>query len=300
MNYVYARLSKKDLYFTRIGGSGLGNIMFSYARAIVFAKKNNLEVIWPTWCNFTLGPIFRKELDKRFYNDLFINKSNYIDSWKKIKYLNTKKILPEKYKYNLDKIDNAIIEFYGFDGCFEEIINDSKIVYEDIVRNLNPKNRIALSYDFSDSISLHIRLGDFNRATEKELREGKHNSSIPIEWYINILHQIRKITGKNIKAYIFSDGTDEELENILRIENVERISFGTSIADIIALSRSKLFIASGSSFSMWARYLGRLNTICYKNQMKQKILTENDNAFEVETDNVIPREVHKRIKDIFQ
>lgn len=36
------------------------------------------------------------------------------------------------------------------------------------------------------------------------------------------------------------------------MENVERITFGSAIADILALANAGIFVASGSSFSMWA------------------------------------------------
>lgn len=300
MNYVYAKLSKYDLRVVRIGGAGLGNILFPYARAVVFAKKNNCQVIWPTWFSIKIGPLIRNEIDKRFYNDLFENNSNYIDGLKKVQYLLTKQILKEDSKKNIDKLNEKIIEFTGFDTWFEEIKYDSKLVYDDLVSNLQNHNKRCLYFDFSNSISVHVRLGDFGKVSEKEIKEGRNNSRLPINWYVDMINQIRKILGNNIKVYIFSDGTDEELKDILDLENVERITFGSSIADIIALSRSKLFIASGSTFSAWARYLGRMSTITYTNQLKRCILTELDDTFEVEVDKIIPNDLHEQIRKIYK
>lgn len=295
MNYVYPKLSSIDLYFARIGGAGLGNILFPYARAIVFAKHHNCKVIWPTWMSIKIGTIIRNESDKRFYNNLFQNKSNYIDGLNKINCLITKQKVDESEKNNIKNLDNKIIEFEGFETWFEEIKYDSKLVYEDLITNLNNKNRKCLDFNFDDSISVHVRLGDFGKVMEEDLKKGINNSRLPIEWYVNIINQIRKIVGKDIKVYIFSDGKDEELKQILDLPKVERITFGTSIADIIALSRSKLFIASGSTFSAWARYLGRMSTITYTNQLKCNILTEEDDSFEVETEDEISIELHEKI-----
>lgn len=49
MNYVYPKLSEKDLGFIRLGGAGLGNLLFTYARALVYARDHGCQMIWPTW-----------------------------------------------------------------------------------------------------------------------------------------------------------------------------------------------------------------------------------------------------------
>lgn len=300
MNYVYPKLSEKDLGFVRLGGAGLGNILFTYARAVVFARQHeNCEVIWPTWFSFKLGPVLRRELDKRFYNDLFENNNGSVGGLKKMFLLATKKRVPEAEKHNIAQFDDKIIEFTGFEGCFEEILYDSAIVYEDLKKNLQKKNRKPLEADFSDAIGVHIRLGDFGRVSEAEVKAGRHDSSLPIYWYGKMIEEIRKAAGKDIKAYVFSDGTEEELAPVLAMPNVERITYGSSIADIIGLSRFPLFVASGSSFSMWARYLGRMSTICFPNQIKQHILTEQDNGFEYETEGEFTEEIQEKIREIY-
>ena len=60
MNYVYPKLSERDLGFVRLGGAGLGNILFTYARALVYARDHRCRLIWPTWFSFKLGPILRR------------------------------------------------------------------------------------------------------------------------------------------------------------------------------------------------------------------------------------------------
>lgn len=298
MNYVYPKLSDKDLGVVRLGGAGLGNILFTYARAVVFAKEKGCRLIWPTWFSFKLGPLLRREMDKRFYNDLFDNNCGAVGGLKKLWLLATKKKVKEELKFQEKEFNDRIITFEGFEGCFEEILYDSAIVYANLKENLKRKNRRALEFDFSDCIGVHIRLGDFGRVSEDKVRAGRHDSALPIHWYVTVIEEIREALGRDIKAYIFSDGTDEELRPVLNLANTERITFGTSIADIMALSRVPLFVASGSSFSMWARYLGRMNTICYTNQRKQHILTDKDAAFEIETDGELSEEIKDRIRSI--
>lgn len=295
MNYVYPKLSEKDLGFVRLGGAGLGNILFSYARALVFARDHGCRLIWPTWFSFKFGPILRREMDKRFYHDLFVNRCGAVDGAEKMWLLATKKKVPETEKKRVGQLRETVIVFEGLEGCFDEIRDDSPFVYENLKRNLKKKNRDALAFDFRDSIGVHIRLGDFARVPEEQVRAGRHDSAIPVIWYADMIRQIRALTGRELKVWVFSDGTEEELKPVLSLPRTRRITFGTSIADIMALSRVPLLIASGSSFSMWARYLGRMNCICYPNQMKQKILTERDTAFEYETDGVICGEIGAQI-----
>jgi hypothetical protein len=299
MNYVYPKLSEHDLGFVRLGGAGLGNILFAYARAAVFAREHDCQLIWPTWPSIKLGPILRREADKRFYNDLFSNQSGYIGGLKKMWLLLTRTRVKEAEKESIHLQNETIVEFEGFEGCFEEILYDYGIVKEAVYSNLQEKNRKALEYDFGPCIGVHIRLGDFARVSTEEVRGGRHDSALPVEWYAQMIEEVRAAAGKNLKAYIFSDGRDEELAPVLALPNVERITFGTSIGDIIGLSRTDLFIASGSSFSMWARYLGRMSCICYPNQIKQHILTPEEDAFEYETEGGFSDEIKEKIRGIF-
>ena len=296
MKYVYPKLSSKDLFVIRLGGSGLGNLLFAYGRALDYAKKHNCRVIWPTWPSLKIGPYLRREKDKRHYIGLFRNQSGAIGGLRKAWLLLTHKKVDESIADQCP--ENGIVVFEKFIGSFEPIRESHKELRESLYANLCDKT--VLSFDASGCVLLHVRLGDFGKASEAELKAGKHDSRLPITWYCKMLEQVRAICGKAVQAYVFSDGTDEELAPLLAMEAVQRKTFGNAIADIIALSKAPLFIASGSSFSMWARYLGRQNTICYTNQIKEKILTESDATFEIEVEDSIPGEYKKRIFDCLQ
>jgi hypothetical protein len=300
MNYVYPKLSDHDLLCVRLGGAGLGNILFAYARAVVYAEKNNCKLIWPTWPSIKLGPIIRREPDKRFYGDLFQNNCGAISGLQKGIKLITTRHESEAAIENSCLKDGTTIIFEGLEGCFEPIMNDYELVRDNLIKNLRKKNRASLDYDFSNSIGVHIRLGDFSRVTETEVRAGRHDSSLPIEWYVTVIQQILQYAGEDKKVYIFSDGTDQELAPVLELKQTQRITFGTSIADIMALSRVPLFVASGSSFSLWARYLGRMSCICYTNQIKQRLLCQEDVNFEYETTGEIPETVGHKIAEIYR
>ncbi len=93
-------------------------------------------------------------------------------------------------------------------------------------------------------MSVHIRLGDF-----------KGSRATPIQWYVNTLNKLRSDVGHDWPIYIFSDGTDEELMPVMRLPNATRLTFGSSLADLLALSKAHILIGSaGSTFSQWASF----------------------------------------------
>jgi hypothetical protein len=264
--YIFAKLGKFEFLFTRFFGSGLGNILFPWARSVVAAKKYGLQCIEPTWLNLRVGSIIRKESDLRFYSDLFFNANENICGFKKIIILIFFKTVPEQELEKSGLHKNKIVIFTGMKGFFQPIVNDYEFINYQLIKITSPKHLLGLSFDFSNSISLHVRLGDF--------KAGKQTT--PIEWYVNVVNLVRKISRSDLKLYIFSDGCDKELWPLLALHNSQRLAFGSSIADLLALSRSNILICSkGSTFSMWASYLGRMPVIWPVGGLTQRLYSDN-------------------------
>lgn len=287
MKYVYPKLSDKDFYIIRIGGLGLGNMLFTYAKAVLYARDHGARLIWPTWVSIPVGQILRRESNKRFYHDLFQNRIGAVSGFQKLRLLWTR------------KKDIAVME--GMEGEFEPIAGkeNSEYLYRHFQTILQERNRKAMEFEPGNGICMHIRLGDFTRGTEADLKAGNPNTSIPIEWYINVIQQIRDAVSETLPVYIFSDGSREELQDILALPGVQQVTFGTAIGDILAMSKARLFVASGSTFSRWVRYLGRMNTITYPGQLKQYLLEEDEPAFEIEAEQ-IPEVYLDRLKKQLQ
>ena len=274
MKYVYPKLSDKDFYLLRIGGLGLGNMLFTYAKAVLYARDHDVKMIWPTWVSIPVGQILRRESNKRFYHDLFQNRIGAVSGIQKLWLLWTRK--------------KDIVVMEGMEGEFEPLAGkeNSRYLYQHFQTILQERNKKALEFEPGNGICMHIRLGDFIRGTEADLKAGNPNTSIPIEWYIHVIGQIRAAVSEKLPVYIFSDGSREELQEILALPYVQQITFGTAIGDILAMSKAKLFVASGSTFSGWVRYLGRMNTITYPGQLKQYLLEDDEPAFELEAEEI--------------
>lgn len=299
MKYVYPKLSDIDLGITRIGGLGLGNMLFTYARALLYAREHDAAVIRPTWNSIPVGQILRGDKNKRFYHDLFVNETGEIAGVKKAwLLLRGKKVPEERLKSDqTDRLeDGEIAVFSGMEGEFEPLMGkgNSRFLYQHFQAILQENNRKALMFEPGNGVCVHVRLGDFTKGSQQDLKAGLPNRSIPISWYVSIVEQLQRVLPGGTKVYIFSDGTDEELSELLRLPNVQRITFGTAIADIMAMTKAKIFVASGSTFSRWVRFLGQMTTIAYPGQLKQHLLEEGTDSFEIEAE-VIPEEFLKRI-----
>lgn len=289
MAYIYPKFSKNEFLGIRLGGAGLGNLLFTWSRVIAASEKHNAKLIWPTWPSVKVGPWLRHEKDKRCYIGLFKNKTGMCGGFRKYAKLCFGKKIHTK---NLDAIDwdklggNDIVVYDDFKlapGVFQMDFNGTREyrdkITETIYANLGKKGKKALDFDASRAIGIHVRLGDFDRTTAA-LDTGKNNMRIQISWYVAMVNKLREAAGWNVPVYVFSDGTDDELAELTALPEVRRMTFGNSIGDIVGLSRFPVMISSGSSFSLWARFLGNCSSISYPNQIKDRVHTGE--GFEIE------------------
>lgn len=253
MKYIYPKIpARVSTPFFRIGGNGLANCLFVYGKAIVDSHIHNAKIITPTWLNFSIGSYLRKQRDKRHYLGLFMPKDE-INSLRKIYLLLFKRKTKNRNEFLLS--DDSILIEEGIYDFFKPILNYHEIIREHIITHLQTGLLdVVDKYKFEGCVAVHIRLGDF---------PDKRRTSL--KWYEE---QIRKHADKN-KILLFSDGSDEELQEIINVKNVKRVFFGGSIQDIIAMSRCCYLIGSDSSFSAWAAFLGQVPCIFYRLQFGQ-------------------------------
>jgi len=281
MKYTFVSLGKMESLGIRLGGAGLGNILFPWAAALVYAKTHKLIRIQTTWKNLKFGTFIRKERDKRMYMDLFTG-SDGLSGFKKFLLLNFSK---------------NVKVFSGMNELFEPFKNNQIFVKKELLKMINPYHLTRAKEFNSNSIAIHIRMGDFNNPiNENILRNGAWNYRLPIKWYVSIIEKIQKES--SLPIYIFSDAEDSELKKILAYDNCKRAYFGSAISDMLALSTSKVLISSASTFSMWASFLGQMPTIWFPGQMRQKLILEKS-KFEGEVDyyDDLPSSIIKELKN---
>lgn len=274
--YLYPKLpAQYDLSFFRIGGSGLANCMFIAARAWINAKENKCQFISPTWNKFSPGPFLRGELDKRRYNKLF--KSEGISGVNKMMLLLKNALFSKTKKIVLEE---------GLGNYFKSLMGHEKTVHNYFKTITEPYIFDTVNkFNFTNTVGIHIRLGDFPDIWRTD-----------IAWYVSKVEQMQKNSKIDLNFVIFSDGTDEELTDILALPNVSRVFFGNALADIWALSKCVFIIGSDSTFSGWAVYLGQTPCVfAHKhygvilNDASKEFIVANKEEVPIELANIISK-----------
>lgn len=235
--YVYPALSGRDFSFFRLGGPGLANCMYVAARAYVRSKELNCELFRPTWERLGIGQWIRREKDKRFYVGLFKGES----LWATIR------------RFWLSRFSSKVEKIEGLGDYFDSLIDHRGEIRSYFENCIEPEAIKNVPDSLSQVIGLHARMGDY----PTEFR-------VPVSWYVDMVQRIRAVLGREVEVKIFSDGTDDELKELLSLPNVHRMFCGNALADIVALSRCGLILGSDSTFSGWAAFLGEVSTIFYR------------------------------------
>lgn len=272
--YAYPRLSKADLLIIRIGGNGLGNLLFTWARCVATARENNWQMVWPTWGSFKLKNWRVNPYDHRTYFDLFSPTDTYVTGWRKPKCLVQHRWVTEAEALAHNPAPGSVVEFRGMEGMFTPFRSHHKLIYRELIGMAQPQHLRALSDPNNAPIAIHVRRGDFVEQSTQDATINTHNSMLPIEWYVEALRAVRSTVGMETAALVFSDGTDEELKQLLELPSVSRADYGSGLGDMLGLSRSRLLIASGSTFSMWGSFLGQVPTIWHPGKLLQPLLLE--------------------------
>lgn len=273
--FAYPRLSKTDLLFIRIGGNGLGNLMFTWARALSAAERHGWGIVWPTWGSFKPKNWRVNPYDHRTYTDLFRPTDRYVSGWRKPLTLARRRWVSEAQALAGGAPPGSIVQFRGMEDKFAPFRDDHGLVYRELLAIARPQHLAALSEADPAPIAIHVRRGDFVQQARYEDMLEVDNSVLPLDWYIDALRAARAAAGREVRAAVFSDGSAEELAALLEQPGVRRADYGSGLADMLGLSRARLLIASGSTFSMWGSYLGQVPTIWHPKKLLQHVLLEH-------------------------
>ncbi len=271
--YAYPRLSTADLWFMRLGGNGLGNLLITWARCIASARRHGWQVIWPTWFSYKAKNWRLNPYDVRTYSDLFRPTDAYVTwpgkPWRLMRARATPESLVER-----DIKPGSVVQFRGMQGFFAPFVADHGHVLSELLAMTRAVHFDGWRAAEPAPIAIHVRRGDFiGRAAPATVE--LHNSQLPLEWYIKALKAVREEVGQPLPVWLFSDGKNQELDALMRLPGVQRVSFGSSIADILAMARCRFLIASGSTFSMWGSYLGQLPTLWHSGKLLQPLLLDD-------------------------
>jgi hypothetical protein len=253
-----------------VGSAGLANRLYPWARCEVFARQHQLPVIAPQWLRFKLGPFLRGERDKRLYTGLF-NDDGYISGlrgkWllfrgQVIRESEAEARLAEAARGSSSGVQ--IVEFKDMDGFFGPIKANREMLHRRLIDMLAaPLRRMYDGLSSERFIAVHVRRGDMPVLPAGTPRVDT-NHGLPNEWFVTALRILRSRMDPSLPVRVYSDGTDEQIDLILKEPGVTRAPDQPSIVDILDMARAEALIPSASStFSAWSVFLGQMPSVWY-------------------------------------
>lgn len=227
--------------------AGLGNKLFVWAQCVVFARNNNCGYSVTGWYHLhfrtLLRIVFMGEKRHEYYFNPF--KSN---PFRGLKFLgfrasNAKLVSQADSGKKMDDESSYYFKDLSRDDYFVTLRDYRNVISETFWSKIKEK---YIPSDRPNHISIHIRRGDF-------IAMGWVS---PLDYYKKILLMIRVHLGFQVQTTIYSDGTRQELAEILNEPNTFFYQTVNPIYDMLSMSRSKLIVLSANStYGMWAAFL---------------------------------------------
>jgi hypothetical protein len=253
-----------DLWFTRVGGGGLGNCFYTYFHAVVLAEQFDARIIAPPWASLKIGPLLRGEASTRLYWRAFKPFPGDIHGVDKLVTLirgYKKRVTVEIDGLNRPALVSGTINAvtsrkWAFQGLHS---------YRDLIRRrllgiVNDPVPPDHCWGQGHFIAVHVRLSDFVTIADPKLVVSRGpNTRIPLSWYVNV---VRVLRGRypHLPIFVFSDGKAEELAALL-VDGARLYRSGSDITDLLAMSAASILVGSNSTYSRWATFLGNMPSI---------------------------------------
>jgi len=163
---------------------------------------------------------------------------------------------------------NTIVHFEGEKQMFLNLRGWNSFLLAEL-RRITRKRWLKVADAVPEvSIGINIRRGkDFRDAQSPQDFIYKGALRTPLNWFAESVMAIRSIVGDDVPAVVVSDGTPQDLQEVLTLKNIVFHRPGCAISDLLALSRTRFLLGSGgSSFSAWAAFLGRIPVVTHPGQ----------------------------------
>jgi hypothetical protein len=128
-----------------------------------------------------------------------------------------------------------------------------------------------LAEQFSTPLAINVRCGnDFRVANAVSDFHEKGGIKTPLSWFVESLNAVREVAGWSVPAVVVSDGTHQQLRELLELPGVRFARPGCAVSDLLTLASARFLIGSGgSSFSAWGAFLSGAPTISHPGQSLQ-------------------------------
>lgn len=258
-----------------IRGTGLGNRLFQWARAKTWCYEHSAQMISPLWLRLSLGHLWRQTVPLDQYLGRIALAGLFRRDPRDLPILYTPLL---RLRYSIEeetatpeppnKPRPVIRAFNGREDSFQKLNRHQPRLKDDLLAIVAPRHRRRSATMHVPTIGINIRLGkDFAAPPpDRDYSQGYDwvgwLQQTPISWFRETLLAIRTEAGWPVPAMVVSDGTAQQLRPLLDLPAVSLLSPSNAIVDLLALSRTKLLLGSGSSsFSAWAAFLGQQTAI---------------------------------------
>lgn len=255
----------RSIVWAKIPRAGLANKLLVLSKAMIFAKLNKLPLITTNLVSLHFGPILRGERSIRFYNGYF-NQDHFVKRMKVqlLNLIHKKSVInPDLEVLKRESLSQPKLyvfkDFMFWMHFFDQIREYRHWVKPFLLETLIKNDLIEESNQkIAPHIAVHVRLGDFKKLENQEEFKALDAWCIrtPIAYFVEAINKIRKEVGAFIPVTLFTDGSREEVKEILDLPNVQLSEERKDIMDFLMISKSKVILPSPSStFSLLAAYL---------------------------------------------
>lgn len=264
--------------YADVGRYGLGHGLLAWARCVVWCHDHDAKVLAPRWLRLRIGPLLRRERDKRFYAKLFV-RGEQLGPFERTWLLLTRprrNVLDLAPQERASLADGTVVVFRnrvtGNEAAhFHEIVGRQQLVKARL--KAMTRSRFHPIQLGQPHLALHVRGGDFVRPSSMDaLQLGQQNQRLPVSWFADMVSGVRRRLGVQLPAIVYSDCPDNEIAALLKLPQVSRSSYLESVTDMLAMSEATVQISSGSGFSRWGAYLGDVPRICFPGQRHVRVL----------------------------
>jgi len=270
-----AALHGFDLGVVRLGGLGLANLLFPWARAYVASREWGTQLIRPTWPQLKPGTVLRGERDWRNYAFMMRPLPDEVQGWPRLKLLMVR---------HLPGLTTARIRVHaGMHAHFKPLFAHRQALLTRLQHHCQHPLEKHTRTMLATTVAVHVRLGDFVARSDPEafMRQGKNNVRLPMQWYTARIGALRRVWGPETPVSLFSDGCNDELAPLLELPYVQRVERGDALSDLLAMRACRHLVASASTFSMWAAFLMDRSSEWYPGSLKWQVNADPDRAQEV-------------------
>jgi hypothetical protein len=240
--------------------AGLGNILFPWASAQVFASLNGIPATAIGWSRPHIGPLLRGETQLRVYRGSF--QSSYRDIVASVALMMVGNVVRNAVLEKVPcRFQKGHLFFWSGIPAWHDYFGALK-PFRSLIRRrmwdaLNPDLRQRAMENRPPVVAVHIRCGDFRRLDKGEDFRNVGGVRTPLEYFVNRINEIRGCYGSCLPVTVFTDGRYEDVVDVLALPGVQLAERDMPIVDLLLMSRAQILVVSASStFSYWAGFLG--------------------------------------------